>query len=109
MDAQQRPVFKVKSISSFLGEALLHMLFTPTLSIFMEESYGKLFTDSLHRTAVHGRERGSQAAMAVHQCLGRLLQCRHINSGRDPDDLRHIVGSALRRQSMEKPQPLLAI
>src|SRR5579859_117653 len=109
MDAQQRPMFKVKSMSSFFGEELLHMCFAPAARIFMEESYRQLFTDSLHRTAIHGRERGSQAAMAVHQCLERLLQCGHINSRLHSDGLRHIVGSTLRRQLMEKPQALLAI
>src|SRR5579864_3814372 len=109
MDAQQRSMFKVKSISSFFSEALLHLRFTPPLSILVEESYGKLIADSLHRTAIHGHERGSQAAMAVQQCLKRLLQGGHINSGPNPDSLRHVVGSALRRQLMEKPQTLLAI
>src|SRR5579864_681882 len=109
MDAQQRPMFKVKSISSFFSEMLLHLRFTPALSIFMEKSYGKLLRDSLHWRAIHNRERGSQAAMAVHQCLERLLQCGHFNSGPNPDSLDHIVGSALRRQLMEKPQTLLAI
>src|SRR5579864_4221267 len=105
MDAQQRSVLKVKAMSSFFCEALLH----PALSIFMEESYGELFTDSLHRASIDGRECGSQAAMAVHQCLEHLLQCGHINPGPHPDGLRHIVGSALRRKLMEKPEALLAI
>src|SRR5213075_3215377 len=93
MDAQQGPMFKVKAISSFFCKPLLQMRFARVLGIFMEESYGELFTDSLHRTAVDGRERGSQAAMAVRQRLERLLQCGHINSGSHPDGLRHIVGS----------------
>src|SRR5579864_442154 len=109
MDAQQRPTFKIKLKSSFFGEAPLYLRFTPTLSTFLEKSYGESLTDSLHRTTVHDRERGSQAAMAVHQCLERLLQGRQINSGPDPDSLRHIVGSTFRRQLVEKPQALLAV
>src|SRR5579864_9616102 len=103
VDAQQRPMFKVKSKSSFFCEALLHMSFTPAQSTFMDESYREPLMDSLHRTTVQDRERSSQAAMTVHQSLERLQQCRHINSGPDPDSLRHIVGSTLRRQLMEKP------
>ena len=109
MDAQQRPMLKVKPISGFLREALLHLRFTPALNILMDKSYGELFTESLHGTAVHARERGSQAGMTVHQCLERLLQRRHIKSGFDPDSLGHVIRGTLRRQLMEKPQALLAV
>src|SRR5689334_18645223 len=81
MNAQQRPMLKVKTTGSFFRKPLLHLRFTPALSIFMEKSYGELFTDSLHRTAVDGRECGPQAGVTVHPCLERLPQCGHINSG----------------------------
>jgi hypothetical protein len=108
-DAQERPSLKIEALAGQRPQPLAQKLFTPTRGLLHAERDFRSFADAAHRRAEPRGKGRAQHRVTLGQRLKRTSQRAGVHLAADARGEREVIGRALGRDLLQKPERLLPV